>query len=68
MDIATSTPRRKKYNTRLVNCKPFIFMLPDRLRKQCNAICTSRGIELAEYVRESIIKNNKNYEFLLRNI
>jgi hypothetical protein len=46
----------------------FIFVLPHKLRKQMEYICIERGIELSEFVRESIRKNNENYKYLIRNL
>lgn len=45
-----------------------IFWLPIKLKKQIRLICMERGIEMSSYIRESIIKNNKNYKYLISKI
>ena len=59
MTTVTSRPKR---SPKMIASTKFIFCMPDKMRKEINKICHSRGIELAEYVRESIAKNNNNYK------
>jgi len=55
-------------NIILNNPVEYHFILPKKLKKQMKIICLHRGIELAEYTRECIIKNNKNYKNLIKNV
>ena len=44
------------------------FMIPLTLKKKARIVCAKRNITLAEFVRESIRKNIKNYEHLLKSL
>lgn len=52
----------------LKTASTFHFVLPDKMRTQIKLICLTRGIEMAQYMRESVIKNNENYKYLIRNV
>lgn len=49
-------------------CRLFTFLLPNKMKKQMQFICIERDIELAQYIREAIEKNNNKYKYLMKNI
>jgi len=66
-DFEIKIKKRRRDGSRGKNNSKFIFVLPKKLRRQCDLICLERGIEMAEYTRESLKKNNKNYQYILKN-
>jgi hypothetical protein len=52
----------------LANGEKFQFVISKKMKKQIQLICIERGIEMAQYIRESIKKNNRSYKYLIRKI
>lgn len=39
-----------------------------KMKTEIKTICMARGIEMSQFIRESVAKNNQNYKYLIRNI